>query len=285
MSLTPEEQELVDLAVGTLPSWFSEDQRALEDMALAAKQLGPARAQLAYWFDQALITQAVGPIGPEPDWLNQHALDRGTSRQNGETDVALRARIKNVPDALTRPAILSAAQQIIEAEAITGTVAMVELPLDASYLVSNVSNTGVGGTFAAGMRFTPAAHFAAPPLRLAHVPLNYKLVLTGAAAGGNNGSFDVTGLDGNAAVYANGSGVVGVDAGVTWKAVKYDLAGNKLDDFAASYLDRGYRATGPAHTMILILPLGSTTGTVAAILEMLRQKKGAGVVVIVERKV
>ena len=293
MALTANEQELFDLAMRALPFWFRNDTRAAEFVGEAAKIAGAARIQSDYWLgEQALILTADGIVGLEPDWLNQHALDRGTSRQEGESDAALRQRIRNVPDALTRPFLLTAVADVVEAagEPTTG-IAMVELPRDQAFLVDNVVDTGGGGTFtgpvSSEMTFDPDSAFARVPFGIASPNgrnLKHMIEITLASSGGNNGLFEITSLDGGKVVYTNAAGVAGADGGMTWETrrrnsfdAQYD--GGRRD----AYYGRGYRiGRKDVPTIITILPFGCTEPTRKSVAEMLRQKKGAGVVSIVE---
>ncbi len=289
MALTAEGQKLLDFALAALPTWFKDSARSFEFTGAAAKINENTHALITYWFEQALITQADGPTAVDPDWLNQHAKDRGTSRQLGETDAALAERLKNTPDALTRPTILSAAQSIIDAEAIIGSVVMVELRRDRAHFGDFTSDSGTGGTFTdeglGVFKFTPDVKFATP-LTVTYegsgdsgVP---QLAVSGAASAGNDGTFPLTGLGGDGALFANGSGVAEVDATASWSIVKRDLAGNVKDGFGKAYLSRGHRMGSTIATVVFILPFGCTPGTESSIIEMARQKKGAGVRVIVE---
>ena len=165
MALTAEEQEFLDLSLRALPFWFRGDARAQEFVGMAAKMAGQGRTQATYWLvTQANILTATGVVGSEPDFLNQHALDRGTSRQDGESDEALRERIRSVPEALTRPFLISAVTDIVsEAGEPTSGIAMVELPRDQAFLGKQNPFTGTGGTFvdAGGgtFEFTPDVLF------------------------------------------------------------------------------------------------------------------------------
>jgi hypothetical protein len=151
MALSVDEQKLFDLALAVLPHWFQENKRAMEHLGLSAKEAGAAWLQLIDWMDNTLILQAVGPTGFDPDWLNQHAIDRGTTRQAGETDEALRERIRNVPDLLTRPVLLDAAQAIVDAEGVSVTVP-VEFVSAVNVTVStnNITKNGGGAAWNAG---------------------------------------------------------------------------------------------------------------------------------------
>jgi hypothetical protein len=287
-ALTADEQSLLDFATGALPDWVRSPDEVL---ASAAKSVAMARAHGDYLFSQTLITQATGPTSDSPDWLDQHARDRGTSRQAGELDPVLQARLRAVPDAVTRQALLDAANAILAAAGVAGSAAMLELPRDAAYLGSFTALTGTGGTFAqAGTvtRFTPTAlPWPVPPFQAAGVtPVrSWQLVVSGASSGGNNGTRAITGLDGNATIATNASGVAGADATVTWKAQRLDVAGNVTDGFHRVYLSRGYRLTQQRpFEIIVILPFGASLGVQNSVRESLRLKKAAGYKLTVERR-
>lgn len=294
MALTAEEQRILDFATAAMPAWFTSDGRVQEFMGEAAKVMGSAKAQAVHWNGQTLILSAVGPVGDEPDWLEQHAQDRGTSRQDGETDAALRARLRAVPDALTRPTILAAAQAILDAEGIPSPlVAMVELPLDKGFFRDSTADTGTGGEFFGSppaMEFAPTVKFkvgggGGGGSILRPVIVGGDITFAGSLSAGNDGAFAVSGLNGARVQFSNASGVVEVDGVTGWTQTKKDTSGNILDGFKDSYFSRGRRMSRePPVKIILIIPFGSTTGTEAAVLEALRQKKGAGILGIVERR-
>lgn len=287
-ALTTEEQELVDFATGALPDWVRSPDEVLVS---AAKSVTLARTHGEYLFTQSLITLATGPTADSPDWLDQHARDRGTSRQAGETDPVLQARLRVVPDAITRQALLDAANAILAAAGVSGSAALLELPRDAAYLGSFTALTGTGGSFAQSgsvTRFTPTAlPWPTPPFQAASVTpvLSWQLVISGAAASGNNGTRAITGLDGDAAMVSNASGVAGADPTVTWKAQRLDVAGNVTDGFHRVYLSRGYRLTqSRPFEIIVILPFGASAGVQNSVRESLRLKKAAGYKLTVERR-
>lgn len=294
MALTAEEQKILDFALAAMPSWFTSDERAQEFMGAAAKLMGAGKLQAVHWLGQTLILDAVGPVGNEPDWLEQHAQDRGTSRQDGETDATLRARLRAVPDALTLPTILSGIQDIMDAAGVPSPiVAIVELPKDGAFFRDSVSDTGTGGEFFGtppAMEFAPTIPFkvgggGGGGSILRPVIVNGDITFAGSLSAGNDGTFAVTGLNGALAQFSNASGVVEVDGVTTWTQVKKDEAGNVLDGFKDSYLSRGFRLSQARPARILvILPFGSTTGDAAAVEEYLRQKKGAGFAAVVERR-
>lgn len=292
MALTAEEQELLDFALAGMPPWFRDTEA--RDMALEgayAKMMGAARAQTSYWFGQALIGTATGATATTPDWLQLHAIDRGTRRQDGESDAALRSRLRTYPDALTVATILAAAQAVIDAAGVAGTVYMLELRRDRAYMGKNGPQTGTGGTFTAQAgdlhSFQPTAGWSRPPLVGLQPNITWKLVISGAADGGNDGTFEVTELDEDRAVFTNAAGVAGADAGVTWRVDRYDQDGNLLTEGTGrqdAYLSRGHRMGAQFSSILLILPFGTTAAIAASVEEAVRQRKAAGVRVIVERR-
>jgi hypothetical protein len=300
MALTDDEQELLDFALASLPHWFSAPERDFAIEGGMAKQLGAAKAQIAYWFGQTLITSATGPGVDTPDWLNQHAKDRGTRRQASESDGALRIRLRQYPDALTRELLLAIAQDMIDEAGVSGTVAMVELRRDRAHLVTNAPQSGVGSIFAASVLYPGkrlvagsagiAEGWLAPPLfgqGVVHLgDVAHKIVIAGASAG-NNGTFAIEALEGNSAVITNGSAVDEVKPFATWRVDRYDADGNLLTGGtgrAEAYLSRGYRCGSTYPTILLILPYGTDADLAAGVLEAIRQRKAAGVRVIVERR-
>ena len=111
---------------------------------------------------------------------------------------------------------------------------------------------------------------------------SYKLVTSGSSSGGNDGTFPITGVSDDSVTYSNGSGVAETDATVSWTIQRFDVSDNLLDGFQQSYFSRGYRMGSTLTTFIVILPFGCTEGTRLSVAEALRQKKGAGVLVIIE---
>jgi hypothetical protein len=293
VALTSTEQDLLDFALSGLPSWFQHEDREMEFLGGCAVLFGAVKEQVGYWLvDQALIGSATGATSSTPDWLGQHAADRDTRRQGGELDPALRARLKNVPDALHRQSILDAAQAIVDASGVVGDVAILE-PLRwwRAFYQLNSPDTGVGGTFVAEAGnlhgFQPTVAFARPPLRTFDPVITYKLVLSGSANPANDGTFTISDLDEDAAVYTNAGGVAGADAGVAWRVDRYDEDDNLLTGGAGracAYYDRGFRMSSDRSAIVLILPYGTTEGTRLSVLEMLRIKKAAGILAIVERR-
>lgn len=287
MALTVIGEELFAFAIGALPSWVRQHD---EFLTASANVMTAARVQADYLFGQTLITTAQGATPTTPDWLNQHARDRDTSRQAGETDVVLQERLRIVPDALTRGVILAAANAVLTAAGVAGTAAMLELPRDGAWAGTYAAMTGMGGTFVqvgTVSKFTPAVlPWPTTPFRAASVfpPLAFQLIISGAASAGNNGTRTITGIEGNAALVSNGAGVAGVDPTAAWSVRRLDVTGNVTDGFARAYAGRGWRSAGNRSGIIVILPFGTSVGTASAVEESIRGKKAAGFRLIVERR-
>jgi hypothetical protein len=287
MALTADEQKYYDFARNALPPWIKNTDEFLHG---AAKMFGSVKAMIDYLFGQALIGSAVGATATTPDWLNQHARDRGTARALAESDPVLRARLRNVPDALTRAAILTAVNALLEAEGVSADASLIELPRDAAHLGVYTAMAGVGGAFVqvgTTSKFTPTTlPWPEPPFRSAAVfpVLQHQLIIAGAANAGNNGTRTITAVESDAAIVTNAGGVAGADAGVTWTVKRLDGSGNITDGFSRAYIGRGYRCCGRRLAILIILPFGATAGTEAAVRELLRTKKAAGFQTIVERR-
>lgn len=293
MALTAEEQELFDIARAALPHWFFDNERACEELGQSAKVIGAARTQVVDWLAKTNILTAPGASGSDPDWLNQHAIDRGTSRRAGESDAALRVRLRSYPNALTRSAIMLAVTDVLTAVSVTDPAYMVELPRDQIFLTAVTGDAGTGGVFAGptagAMTFTPTVPFAYPPyLDAAEVSgrvRSHQIVISGAASGGNNGTFTVTGLSGNGVTYANGAGVAATDVGVGWATKRKDVNAVVTEGRQLCYLDRGDRVGLPrSGAIVIILPYGTPDAALSAISEMLRFKKAGGFLALVERR-
>lgn len=289
MALTSDEEELRQVAIKTLPRWYFDQARADEYVAAVAKIFGPVRANTAELLQTlTLISLAPGATVTEPDWLGQHARDRGTSRQDGETTTRLRERLRNIADMITAPALLAAANAILDDAGIADPAVLVELPRDEAYASGYTSITGTGGTFTdptgTAMRFTPTAKFPAPPYQAARPGLVWKLTIAGAADAGNDGTFATTAVFGDAAEYVNAGGVAGADAGVDWTLEKYDVEGNLRDGWTRAFAGRGYRVGSSLPAIVLILPYPTTEAIRREVVEMLRLKKAGGVLALVERR-
>lgn len=280
MAYTEEEQRLHDHIIAACPPWFTATEGAPEFIDAVVKAFGRVRLQQQEWVSQTRIREA-DRVGP--DWLAEHAHERGTWPQEGEGDAELRERLRSFSDAVTRPAIMEAVAAIVAGAGVAGDVEVIELKRNRAWFRTAESETGVGGTFEivdGELRFTPDTPFARYP----RTP--DQIVLSGAADAANDGTFDVVGLAGAAVTFENPSAVAGADAAVAWSIVKRDAAGNVLDGFKDSYLSRGHRLSKAARpaAFVIMLPYGTTAGTAAAVEEFLRLVKAAGFRAIIERR-
>jgi hypothetical protein len=309
MSLSADEQDLFDEGRAVVPHWFFSRARANEELGMFAKMVGAGLAQIRDWLQvQTKITTAQGATSTTPDWLGQHARDRGTFRQSGESDAALRDRLRKFEHGLTRTYLLQAVQSMLTTYGVAGTAYMVELPRDGAFFGTVTANTGAGGVFSGPvsgtMTFTPSAKFRMPPFKRAlsqfdadgetddpttFAPVNgrvrsYQITFTGSTSAGNNGTFATTGMVGNGVQYTNASGVAGTDVAPTWTVKRKDWQGVVLDGRKDTYLSRGFRLNRRGGEIIIILPYGTTEAQRKSILEMVRTKKGAGIGLRVERR-
>ncbi len=110
MTLSSEEQALFDHAKHSLPRWLTgAASAALEWLYGFTAEFSEIRSQGQDWLDITLLENATGVE------LDQHAKDRGTSRRFGESDIALRARLRSVTDAVTEPALKATIDSMLDA--------------------------------------------------------------------------------------------------------------------------------------------------------------------------
>lgn len=291
MSLNELEQEYFDLARAAMPDWYALEENQNEKLASMAKMAAAGHEITQDWLvKQSAISTADGPIGDSPDWLGQHALDLGTSRRAGESDEALRTRLRNVSDAINLESIEDAIRDVLDSESIAADFYVLELPRDKSYFGEYQSETGTGGAFVASFGnglFGPDGDWAAPPhVNTSTTPgfSNKKITFSGAAVGGNDGTYIVTGVVINSARYDSFTAVTGVDPGVNWELKKFDTDGNAVDGFSKAFMSRGYVIGSLRPTLMVLLPYEATESTEVSVREMIRTKKGAGVRVIIRRR-
>jgi hypothetical protein len=286
MPLSVEEQAVYDFIKGSLPSWLFANPRVEEEMGALVKAGDLARQQIDYLHRQAQILEADGPLGSDPDWLNQHAVDRGTARQPGESDDALRDRLRSFEDTVTVPALLSLINSMLDAAGVaSNNYGMVELRRDRAYICTRQQLTGTasgadaftkvgttmtlalaGVTFQGGMLYWDRGAVAP------------RVTIAGATSGGNNGTFALTGFDGDSMQWTNAAGVAEVFGG-TW------TINAALHNRRDSYVNRGYRVGSQRPGIASITPFGTTENLRLAIHEAIRQRKAGGVGHVTERRV
>lgn len=297
MALTAEQEKIASWIRGAVPKWFTSTPRAEEDIGALVLIFDAVRAQVAAWREQGAILTADGPVLSggdivEPDWLNQHAKDRNTHRQDGETDAALRERLRRYEDAVTVSALLSVVNAMLDAAGVTSNnYGLVELRRDKAYLTTRQRITGTGDALTKSgnevVLTDAAANFAGGMLRWDRGEVAPTITIAGATSPANDGTFPVTGFigPGNTAVsYVNASGVSEVFAG-TW------AINDALHDRQDAYVGRGYRcgngrlpSGGQLPALVVIIPYNASEALRLAVAEAVRQRKAAGTYVIVERR-
>jgi hypothetical protein len=271
-------QQILEFAQEAMPKYWSKAPRKMEDLNAMAEVMATALGVCMDLIRQTYILDSEGK------WLRQHARDRGLSLQEGESEAALKQRIREVVDALTRPALLAGVESIMAAAGVVGDVAVVDIRRDRAFFGDYTERTDTGGVFAltpAGLvTFEPTVPFPLPVevgFPRSGAQGNPRLVLSGAADAGNDGTFEVTALQRNAAVYTNGGGVAAADAGVSWALRKYDVEGNNREGRARAYRGRGYRRGGSRSSFAFILPYGTSAGVANGVRDYLRVWKAFGI--------
>lgn len=273
--LSAEEQDLLTWLLSSIPRWFWMDDPRFsvqELWASVVKSMIEVQRQGEDWVRATFILTATDV------WLSQHARDRGSFRQSIESDPALRERLRTYEDAVTVPALLAVAQSILTAEGISGQPFIVELKRDKGFYLTETPIGGVGGAIVA----TGTTCTIDTGVQLSGYEKRQELItIAGAAHAANNGTFTITDVIGdNTIAYTNSTpGFTEALGAGTWQ-----VRANYLNRRNA-YMGRGYRmSVVKPSSFIVILPFGSTAGTVEALLEAYRLKKAAGFGAIVERR-
>ena len=280
MALTAAEQEFVDWVKRIIPRHYFTLSRVEELSGAFAKMFGSAQSNDIELFSQALIGNATNL---PPDFLQLHALGRGTHRQENETDTDLRSRLRTVPEVVTKGALIDAVNDLLAANALPETAAIVELRYDRAFFTTNLGGSGTGGEFTTSGGF----FFFEPDSPATYIlKAGEFLTISGAASAANDGTFEILGFVDDKLQMDNPSGVIGVDASVSWTTTRSNPFGVDISGRKDAYFNRGFRMThsGLPPIIIVILPYGSTAEIANSVLELLRTKKGAGVGVIVERR-
>lgn len=290
MPLSSEEQALFDHMRNMVPRWLTEGPNSKKEWLYAfAHILEAARLQGQLWIDLTYLDLAVGIE------LDQHAIDRGTSRQNGESDAALRERLRSISDAITDPALTAGVDQILD-----GTGQLADFRVQAY--------TKSGWTSELETYFTVSA--GGPQTQLTFQTVNdgtnpATLVQTGNAAVLHYSAGVTTRAQ--AETLINASTIFRVKTSTASSAstlTANDVFGPKrfylsrivglrrdrgfmhVSGSSTAFLSRGYRMTNHGRPMsyIIILPFGTTAATALSVGEYLRKNGPAGFLYIVERR-
>lgn len=295
MPLSAEETKLYDWARASLPRWFWEQTRAEEDFGAMLKIFDAARQFIADMKDQGQILTAPGPVSGEPDWLNQHAIDRDTSRANGESDDALRARLRDFTNTVTRVALLAMVGAALDAAGVSSNdFGMIETRAEGAYFHGSVQarHTGAATTTAAvvlngdgtatisGLSFTGADTGFATQCEPWFV--GRYVFISGCDDAANNGRFRICGVPTlTSFTVENAAAVADASTPIAW-CLDYQVAAPASAQPIGNFLSRGYRFANSGFTVIL--PYLTDEATRLSVAESLRRIRAAGVLVRVERR-
>jgi hypothetical protein len=277
------EQKLYDLARAALPSWlFTDEANAQELIRAAAAQLSDAWEQVDFWLDQTYLTRGVDIF------VDQHAKDHGTRRQNGETTASLVSRLRNTEDAVTIPALLSHIIQVMHDNGAPSSPppVILEMRYDKLYLGRHIHITPTAGanlvdgeTFTLGSTIfefdsngaVVGGHIAVPFTMADNLHTVALSILSAVIGAGFN-----IGIDEVDHLYVSGVTSYGETVG---------NASFKMQIESLGYLSRGWRVSKTNEpTMTVILPFGTSANLAAIVAETMRQFKAGGVVVYVETR-
>lgn len=111
-------EQLVQIYRGSVSSDIASDNRDLDEAYALAEMMAVAEGQAMSWARDTRLSTSQGI------WTNQHARDRGLSRQGGEDDDTLIARLRTSPQAITEAALREAIAAVIAATGATGSAAV-----------------------------------------------------------------------------------------------------------------------------------------------------------------
>jgi hypothetical protein len=116
--------DLIALYRGSLPGDIASQSRALDDAHVFAEIVALGEGTGAGWGREARLSTSHG------FWLDQHAHDRGLSRQSGEADQTLIDRLKTGPKAVTLDPITEAVATIVHGADPSAVFYIVRIPVD-----------------------------------------------------------------------------------------------------------------------------------------------------------
>lgn len=284
MSLSSEAQALFDHARHSLPRWLTgKAGAALEWLHAFTQVFDQVRLQGQDWLDVTLLDNASGAE------LDQHAKDRGTSRRAGETDSALRERLRQITDAVTEPVLIAGTDEILKSQ---GAKAIIEV---ANYVTTGwntiFESIDPGGT---GITFEAISDGTNPPTLVETadtVTVHFSAGVTTRAAVEALITASSTLIQVKTASAA-GNMAAGDDFGPKYLVLsvlvnlRRDRGHCHTVGSCRAFMGRGYRMCNANRPMgyIVIVPYPTTTQTANAVKEYLRQFGPAGYVSYVERR-
>jgi len=139
--------DLVTVYRAGVPGDIASDRRSLDEAYATAAVFSAVEGTLADWDRACRIMTSSGVA------LDAIARDHGLSRQVGESDDALRARLRVPPSAGTASAIAAALQPIVDAGG-GGQIFLVQLPRDGAFFArcrlsmkSSIQRSSTGSAF------------------------------------------------------------------------------------------------------------------------------------------
>lgn len=289
MAFTTEEQKIYDHVKGALPEWWFTGIAGYVDpeefLGALVKVFDRVRTHRETLLDQTYILTADDGI---PDWLGELARDRNTRRQESEGTDEFRQRLRSVVDLVTPDAVEAAVNAMLAAAGVAGECTLLDLRTGRAHAGNYTPLGGVGGeitahSVAGQWRFEPSVSPPGAPTPPA-IEGQDALELIACPTAGNDGVFTILDHYQNAYVYANPSGVAENAPSNNWGWLKRDVDQELVDTFNRGFMSRGYRMGTMRWTLVVMLPFGTSAGLAASVVELLRQVKGAGIKIIVERR-
>lgn len=115
---------LVKIYRGSSPGDIGSESRNLDDAEVFAEMAALGEGIGAGWGREARLSTSHG------FWLDQHAHDRGLSRQSGEDDPTLIGRLKTGPKSVTYQPIFDAIESIVHSADPDASFYIVRIPVD-----------------------------------------------------------------------------------------------------------------------------------------------------------
>lgn len=291
MSLSSEAQALFDHARQSLPRWLTgAANAALEWLYGFTEVFDEIRVQGQDWIDITYLENATGAE------LDQHAKDRGTTRRAGESDGALRERIRQITDAVTEPALLVGIDAILDTN---GVYALMNVKTHVTTgwttVFSAYDSIGAGG-YQTALTLRMVNDGTNPPTLEASGPdtiIHYQAGVTTRSAietlvTSSSGLFYVSTASASGASVLQAGDAFGPKNFVLGAivALRRDRGHYHTNGSCRAFLNRGYRMTTEGRPMayIVILPFGIVAAVATSVAEYLRQYGPGGYQYYVERR-
>jgi len=292
-ALSADEQAMIDHSRNSLPRWLTSGVSSTLEWLHQYKTIFDTTLQQAKgWIYSTYLSYASGAA------LNQHAIDRGTTRQNAESDSALRERLRNISDALTEPALLFGVDSILDSTGILAQFRVQQYVTTGWNTVFQAKHTSSNGGFQTKLTLSLVSDGTNPPTLVENsitgsTIIHFSAGVTTRVAVENlvnssssffivetNSSSPSTVLTSSNAFTAHNfylSRIVGL---------RRDRGHMHSNTHCHAFASRGYRMTGLARpsSYIFILPFGTTAATGSSVGEYLRKNGPGGYNYMIERR-